>query len=168
MTQRKPNATIVAALIGAVATISATLLTFSLTQYAQTRKYVHQPSERRAALMGTWEGIETQYIGLGATPVPIYARLTLEVSERKVSGEYYARLDGPPKREGTFLVDGGFLENRFLKLDYRSKDPSKAYFGTLLLILNTDGDQLEGQVVGYSGDRNVIGASTLKLKRNEQ
>ena len=162
-----PRATIIASIIGGVATIGAALLTFFLTQYTQTMKYVPQSAERQVALVGVWEGEEMQYIGLGKDPMKIYARLALDISGRKVIGEYYARLDGPPKREATFLVEGGFLENRFLQLDYRCKDRSKAYFGSILLILNAEGNQLEGQVVGYSGPKGIIGASTLKLIRNK-
>jgi hypothetical protein len=109
------------------------------------------PPDRREALNGVWEGrIDLQ-------PYPsARIELRLTVNKNDINGEavysFNPRLwqvwRGGGKRE--LHVSGSFRENRFVQLNYKSKDETAIHFGSILLELRGDGRTLVGRWMGYS------------------
>ena len=69
--------------------------------------------------------------------------------------------------EGDILrisLEGGIIKLPFIVFDYCSTNPEIINYGRVMYKIGNNWDELEGRVVGYSGERDffVIGRTELK------
>lgn len=124
------------------------------------------PLGRRQALDGVWEG------QIDLRPYPAARiELRLTVNKNDINGEavysfspsWWQVWRGGGKRE--VLISGSFRENRFVELNYKSKDETAIHFGSILLELRGDGRTLEGRWMGYSSTTEEPACGGIYLSR---
>jgi hypothetical protein len=160
------NPIITGALITGSSTILAALLTFLLTRVYDSRSLKILSKERRNTLNGLWQGKVTQEMGSrGFVDYPV----TFEIkAQRKsvISKSTIIYHDDPYNQAVIFEMQGGFLHNRFLKLDYNSSSNRGAvHFGTTIHELSADGKQLNGRFVGFGLETQSLVAGTINLRK---
>jgi hypothetical protein len=145
------------ALIGAAATILAVPLTVFLTRAADRRDLL-RIDRARGALAGQWRGTLEQYDdGMGNVQV-VLVEMNLSVRRKRVlgSGHFVAMFKGS-EITVNLVFEGGFLHERFLKLEYRNADVAAMQFGTAVLDLMPDGKELIGSYVGFGSiNRRIV------------
>jgi transcriptional regulator with XRE-family HTH domain len=112
---------------------------------------------------GSWVGHECQAEGLPGKRARLPVALELKSgSRRSLSGEYVITFG---KSRFTFDIQGELCFGRFVKFDYRSTDRGAVRFGSYILALNDDGDELVGHGVGYSAFGGRVTTATISLRR---
>jgi hypothetical protein len=64
-----------------------------------------------------------------------------------------------------FDMDGGFLYDRFFRVDYKLDDPGKIIFGSIILELDTEAVVLQGQFAGYGYLSGSVISGSMKLNK---
>ncbi|SEH06301.1 Uncharacterised protein [Candidatus Venteria ishoeyi] len=62
-------------------------------------------------------------------------------------------------------LTGGFLHERFLKLDYKNTNLAAVQFGSSLLTLSSDGTKLNGRFLGYGAKTERLVFGEIKLQK---
>ena len=70
------------------------------------------------------------------------------------------RIRSPRRPNEDLLLQGGFYQEDQMMLDYRSAQPARKQFGSVLLHLNSEARQLSGNFIGYF-DGAITGSLTL-------
>jgi Predicted nucleotide-binding protein containing TIR-like domain len=121
---------------------------------------------RSAALVGNWNGELCQGYGPGGIPTTFNTEAKFEIAFGLIRAFLTFRGDiAPGKDQVSVNLDGKFIHDSFLKLDYRYADhPGAMAFGTVVARLNDLGSQLAGQYLGYGAysERLVSGTITLR------
>jgi hypothetical protein len=153
------------AVIGAAATIVAVPLTVFLTRAIDRRDLLRIDRARRA-LAGKWRGTLEQYDD-GARDVQVLVvEMDLSVRRKRVSGtgHFVATFKGS-EVVVNLVFEGGFMHERFLKLEYRNDDVAAMQFGTAVLDLMPDGRELVGSYVGFGSlNRRIVTGKLIFTK----
>ena len=155
------------AIIGAVGSIAAAMLPVLYRQYRNRHMFYSAPRGRRNALLGVWigEGNDT-YVESGEESIAINGRLQLEVLRRgKVKGTVKLWSPRYPSQWPAIKVWGGFYDNNYIQLSYRSTDPARVQLGVVVLKLAADGQRLLGYYAGFSPIRECFVAGELALTK---
>lgn len=158
---------VIAALITGPATaILAGAFTYLLSEDRLQRSRLTRA--RRAALTGRWQGMLLQEVFVETTPTEGKLALELRCGWRTVKGTgvLQTTLDGE-ERLNRFYLRGGFLFDRFLRMEYKNEKGHVVQFGSVVLELSPEGNELNGRYAGYGviSVDNVSG--TVKLKKDE-
>lgn len=156
---------IIAAAIGAVITAAATIaspLVPTIYEQYLDPKYKTISRDRAEKLDGVWSGDFNQLIN-GQTQI-VKLTLNLNIKGKQVVGtlSFLSPID---KAQQSFDITGGFLFDRFARLDYDSKDKGQEYFGSIVVELDSMATQMVGSFVAYGAYTKRIVTGTIKLKK---
>lgn len=160
--------TITAAIIAGIFAIIAPILTYIFTKFYDNRDLLVISQNRKAALNGAWHGKIFQAEGIRGQPVQYPFNIDLSVNKKEVHG--IGKVNFPISKTETHVFNvsllGGFLHDRFLKLDYKNTNPAEMQFGSLILNLSSDGKKLSGRFLGYGAktEKLVFGELTLEKR----
>jgi len=120
------------------------------------------PKHRRNSLRGTWEGTAYHFGGPDDHPIEISAVMSLRPGRKTVTGTVDIE-----SRDLKVTLDlrGGFLSDRFFKMDYRNAHPDILQFGSLLFELSATGRELNGHFVGYGYKTQKVISGKVKMKK---
>ncbi|NEZ57515.1 hypothetical protein DXZ20_17925 [Leptolyngbyaceae cyanobacterium CCMR0081] len=161
------DSTVVAAIIGGVFTVAGSIATVLITRHIENQDKQIMSTGRRALLNGQWRGTGTSYRE-GGQLLSVSVVATLVAHRKTVIGHFrvqYPERDGRPAQESEFESRGGMLHDRFLKLDYISKNERRIQFGAIMLELAPSGEVLSGKFVGYGVFSKQIVSGNIELKR---
>jgi len=127
----------------------------------------YNPIRRASAIMGDWYGTITQDPGSvypeGVT-YPIEAKLVIK--RRSIEGVFEI---GIPYKDETvrieFSVSGGLQYERFVQLNYSSRDRGTIQFGSVIMQLSSYGLEMEGRFVGYGALSEEIVTGRVDLEK---
>lgn len=155
------DAPVIAGLITALAIVVSPIVAFMYTKFHEERNLQPLAADRKKALTGHWRGKSVQPSMTSDMDV------RLEVARKKVKGlaELRFQFDGQERRV-SLKLDGGFLHDRFLKLDYAKKESDGAIqFGALVVELSEDARSLRGKYAGYGSMTRDIVSGTIELEK---
>ncbi len=66
-----------------------------------------------------------------------------------------------------FHLRGGFLFDRFLRMEYKNTKGHVVQFGSVVLELLAEGDELDGRYAGYGSISSTLVSGTVRLKKDE-
>jgi hypothetical protein len=162
------DSTILAAIIGGLCTIGASLGTLLLT-HMMNKNPLYERNKRQISLGGHWEGTAHQELGPEGVPMDLQMAITLKSTRQAVLGEGDIRFpfQNQPITEHLSLINGGFIYDRFLKIEYEGKNiPEQVQFGFLLLELSSNGQTLNGHFLGFGSFSGKIAWGTVQLHRS--
>lgn len=113
---------------------------------------------RRVGIAGRWSGIVKQPMGPEGTPISFDIALELRMEEHIVVGTATYDYQG---YHTVCSFRGGFIERRFLQLDYTDMDPRLVrdgivFYGTIFCKLSTDQKRFDGHFLGYATETNGL------------
>ena len=65
-----------------------------------------------------------------------------------------------------FLAKGGFVHDRFLRMNYHRTDEPRVQFGSMILELDDHSKRLVGKLVGYGPYSKGIVEADISLEKN--
>ena len=155
-----------------VAAIVGGALTLVQSQWARLKLF-DRVGDRRAALVGCWQGELMQGGVLGET---LRLRLRLDVTaaskEIKADAQVVGPMPGKPELGPDHIridwhLTGGFFHDSLLKLDYQHKNPAVVQLGTVILRLHSDGETMTGRVIGWGHiTQTIVGAEVTLRKQH--
>lgn len=129
------------------------------------RKYRDIPggdSRRNAVRESHWRGCVNQLRGPSGGQEEYPFELHLSIGDKIVSGTLVFTYK---ERETRCSVRGGFIEGRFLQLEYQDEDPITSRYGTMFLTLGPDGESLAGHFLGFAPELNGVANGELRCGR---
>ncbi len=158
---------IIVSLIGGAALVAAAAVPALINKKKNDENQFHIVSkERLTALAGRWQGSGRQEPGLNGVALDYKISAELIVEPTAVKGAGCLRLQFEGKEiEEQFDVMGGFIHDRFLKLDYRIKDMGAIQFGSMILEFTADGDNLIGKFLGFGASTQTLVTGSLHLNK---
>lgn len=157
--------TLVSAIIGAAATLLAVPLTVIVTRIADRRALI-AIDRGRAGVGGVWRGTLAQ--DDAAEILVEEVEMTLSVRRKRVTGRGYFRAKQKHSTETATVnltFEGGFLYERFVKLEYRNADVYTVQFGTAILDLSNDSQTLTGAYVGFGSMTGSVVKGRLRFTK---
>lgn len=166
------DSTILAAIISGALGLLGSVSGYLLKQYFDNRVFLPVRFDRRSSINGEWTGTTYQDINkLGAVESSVTAKLSAK--NRQIRGELTVDPGIPdiPLRD-VYELTGGFLYNRFLRIEYQTTTSNAVEFGSFVVELSADGRRLEGMFVGYGAfseqivfGRVVLNKTTRAIQR---
>ena len=149
-----------------ITAIIGPLLTYFIRDWHKNKPLKIIRAGRRKALNGNWQGSAYQEIGPDGNPLDAKLHYTLTASRKIVrgSGIYSLKLKDKDQSRN-FTASGGFLHDKFLKLDYKNTDDSAIQFGSAILELSADGKKLTGLYLGYGATSERLIHGTIELEK---
>lgn len=150
-----------AAIISGLFAFFGGLVTFFVTKLYEQRHLLAISSDRKKSLVGRWKGKVCQ------PNISEYdIELTLSVTKHKVSGEArLEHLEGEATRIVKLSLDGGFLYEKFLKLDYKNTDSSNIQFGSITLEVSSNSKRMQGKFSGYGSTTESVVGGDMSLEK---
>ena len=159
------NNALIASIIGAVATILAPITALAFKSWFEHRDLVRVTGRRRTALEGRWVGNLTYERSAVHEREHQPIEVSFTMKGKIIRGELeYSYED---TREKVVLgFKGGFYDDRFLKCDYRNKDPKMVQFGTILFKLSADASRLTGLLQGFGRHSEDLISAAVDLEKS--
>ncbi len=162
----KRHPAIIAAWIAGGFAIATPAITYFVTRAAEAHLFQDISEDRRTAIEGHWTGVADQEFR--GHPVSYPAELDLEVRGRDIRGRLHVDLkDGGQEYTPTFELSGGFLHDRFLRLEYASNAKGSVHFGAMILELSPDTTVLSGNFVAFGAYSQMIVPGSLRFARTK-
>lgn len=159
------DSTIVAAIIGGIFTVIASIVTFAITHVFDRNLLSAVKNIHHNLLDGDWKGTLQQEGGVQGTPIDIQVELTFKSTRRTVRGEGFLIATFKNQSSKTpFLLLGRFIYEGFIKIDYDSRSKT-GQFGMMFLELSPDGRTVEGRWTGYGPLSRKIVYGRLQLSK---
>ncbi|MGZ0080787.1 hypothetical protein [Methylomonas sp. YC3] len=156
------DASVIAAYISGVFAIFGPIIVFIATKHYEIRYLQPINHDRRIAVVGRCRGEIVQ------PNLTSNIELRFDVRNKEVIGEAQInRVVEGRERLITLTMTGGFLYDRFLKLDYKNADASTIQFGSITLELAADPRAMEGKYSGYGSVSNCIVFGEIHLTKVE-
>jgi len=159
---------ILAAIVGATATLLATTIPLAVTAIANRR--AKHLSARRNVLLGRWEGQGSDYyVEDSGQPqnLPFSAVMTYTAVGHTVKA--HAVLTAPNSMQTPDKINlfGMFYNDDYLQLSYYNENFARKQLGVVVLGLTPDGATLKGYYTGFSPRRASIVAGTIALNKKD-
>ena len=153
------NPVIIAAILGIIGTVSAPIITLHYKRHIDEKFIPSIRSERIRAVVGDWRGTYSITDEDGTKKrIELDARIWQERKKLVGIGTF---IDGEIKVD----LEGWHLDDSFIKFDYRDKRLHVVRFGSTIVKLNANGDELNGYYLGYRPDEEKIVSGVVKLKK---
>jgi hypothetical protein len=123
-------------------------------------------SSFRRDVQGNWSGEIHQYEGPEGGPLDYPLVMSLKTTRNDVYGEFTINypMDGQPLH-AEFNIKGSCSYERFLQLNYTSKNAGTIQFGALLLELDDVGNRARGKLLGYGAFSRRVIAGDIWIER---
>lgn len=158
-----------AAIISGIFVIVAPILAYIFTKHYENKDkdFLTISQSRKIALDGSWNGKVFQAEWLNGQPINYPFTITLDVSKKEIKGTGIVHFPMSKTEIHSFNISlkGGFLHDRFLKLDYKNTNQAAMQFGSLILNLSSDGKKLTGRFLGYGSKTEKLVFGELKLEK---
>jgi hypothetical protein len=149
-----------AAIVSGIFTFIGGLITFFLMKYYEQRQLLPVGGARRNALCGNWKGQITQRT-VGSYEV----EMSLQSKGNKIIGKGWLR-----HIERNLLItlemEGGFLYENFLKLDYKNSDSAHIQFGSMVFEVSPCSKKIKGKFSGYGSVSKAVVGGDISLEKN--
>lgn len=121
---------------------------------------------RAAALSGDWAGTYEQSSAKGKS-VSGRVSFNLKPKKRLIEGSGQMQETLPDGKTVTvhFKIRGGFLHDRFLRLEYENSDDSAVQFGSVIGEFAPDGRSISGTLVGFGAHTGEIVTGGIKMQK---
>jgi hypothetical protein len=120
---------------------------------------------RQVTLEGEWRGVANQPLSAYG-PVQMEAKLSFMFVGSVLRGTFgvaFPTPDGPIPMDFDAACD--MFYDRFIQLNYRSRDPSMVQFGAIVLDIDDMGKTVRGSYVGYGALSQMIVSGTVQLNK---
>jgi len=160
------NATVISSIITGACTIGASVATYVLTRSSEYRHNALLPKDRRHAREGLWTGQIEKHLPKPGTPDVYRLSVSLQISGKRVLGDATSsvQIEGKPV-EQPFKLSGGFLDNKYLKMDYLSRMSGILEFGSFIAELDSEGRVLHGRFIGYGRRTSGLISGVIRLEK---
>lgn len=156
---------IIAAIIGSVFAVLGPIITLLITRYLDNRGNLTISTGRQAIINGQWKGMLKQLDGRsGIAPITV----TFVAKRKKVYGSTLIQWPADQHSaayDAEFDFEGGFLYERYLRIDYVPKKRHRIQFGAMVFELSPTGETLSGKFVGYGAFSKDIVSGYIELER---
>lgn len=156
---------IIAAIIGSIFAVLGPIITLLITRYLDDRDKLTMSTGRQAIISGQWKGTLNQVDGRsGVAPITV----NFVAKRKKIYGSTITQWPGGTDRaayDTEYTFEGGFLYERYLRVDYVSKKRHRIQFGVIVLELSPTGETLSGKFVGYGAFSEDIISGYIELER---
>lgn len=135
-------------------------------QHPTNEPHYESDGDRVNALLGIWTGSYNQPLGPNNEPI-VDASIQVNITSTNGTLQGVGRLElpGPDHTHLNIKLRGGFLHNRFLRLDYENVDKDAIQFGALIAELSEDGHAIVGTYAGFGAQTRMIVHGTLRLTK---
>jgi hypothetical protein len=149
-----------------IAAVVGALVTVILTKWLESGSRLWMGGDRRRSVNGRWRGT-LQQIGSQLSDVQAHTLdMSLDPQWRTIKGTaFFIASIGGKDITVDLRIRGGFLYERFLKIDYFHSDSAHMQFGTAVLVLSDDGRTLSGRYVGYGSLTKQIVTGLIELAK---
>lgn len=162
------DSTIIAAIIGGIFAIGASIVTFVVTRIFDNDSLSDTKNARQFSITGRWEGHTSQEGGvLVRKDLDVPLAFSFKSTRRGTQGAGSLSITLQGNTTPTTLnmiVKGKFVYERFLKLEYEFEQPL-IQFGFILLELSPDGQTLEGCWMGFGATTRHLIYGTVQLRK---
>lgn len=127
--------------------------------------YNYTPSRVVSAINGNWSGSVQQDEGPDGVPMECRLEANMSVNRGAICGEMYFHMPYQGKTiTQSFTVTGKFIFDRYLQLNYVSKDEGAVQFGSIVGELSATGKSARGRFVGYGAwsEKIITGSAELE------
>lgn len=149
-----------AEIVKGVFAISGSLITFFLMKYYEQRQLLPVGSARRKALCGNWKGQVTQR-SIGTYEV----EMSLDSKGSKIIGKGWLR-NSKINSLIALEMEGGFLYENYLKLEYKNADSAHIQFGSMIFEVSPCSKKIEGKFSGYGSVSKAVVGGDISLEKN--
>jgi len=158
------KATLTGTIIGAASAIIGSLLTVVVKHWLEQKQSIFKdlPPRRRDAISGHWDGRVYQAEGPSGPPIEFDVEIRLNTDGMKVEGEGYFEWEG---RATKVLITGGYIDDYYLKLEYKDADYRILRYGTFLLQISPDVRRIVGRFLGYAAEKEGLIYGKIELLR---
>ena len=150
-----------AAIVSGLFTIFGGLITFFVTKAYEQRYLLPIGSERKKSLIGYWKGKVTQP-GIGEYEID----MSISITKHKVLA--VAKIQHIQDGNSQIIpltLEGGFLYEKFLKMDYKNDDKANIQFGSITLDVSPNSKRMKGKFSGYGSiSESVVGGDIFLEK----
>lgn len=143
---------IITALIGAAGAIAGSVSTTVIKHWLEQKQSIFKklPPSRRGAISGHWNGKVYQAEGPYGPPIEFDIEFHLDTDGTKVEGEGFFEWEGRPIK---LLISGGYIDDYYVKLEYKDADYTVLRYGTIFFQISPDAKKLDGKFLGYAAER---------------
>jgi hypothetical protein len=158
----KLNSAITVALITGAFAIVAPIITYLVTRTGETYLFEPVSHDRRAAIEGNWSGTVQQEFRGHEVTYP--CELQLKVHGKTLQGLLHLNLkDAGQTFETWFDMSGGFIHDRFARLEYASTAKGSVWFGAMILELSPAATELKGNFVAFGAHSQRIVSGPIQF-----
>ena len=143
-------------IIGAVGIIIGTIGAVIVKTFVENRFLSKVSKNRKGNLQNRWKGQVTQ-----ADSDNFEFEMTLQVRRRKISGTGIIR--GVPDK--LVVLEGGYRNDRFLKMDYHNQNKGIIQFGSFIFELSANNSELNGEFLGFGPNTQKIISGKVSLTK---
>jgi hypothetical protein len=125
-------------------------------QAASSLDFDLYPSNRIEVLAGKWRGYGREGYA---------SEMHVRVIQDTIEGTGVIYSDADPRLQIPVILEGGFLNQELLIVDYRSSDRARRHHGVMMLRLSDCGTELTGSYNGNSPVRGSIVNGVITFKK---
>ena len=160
------DAKIVAAIVSGLFVLISPILTLFIKKYIDDLQILPISAGRRCALKGFWKGTIKQEQKLNDTSLNFPANIEITTKGKRIFGVLNIQFEwNGENRNVSFDCKGGFYFNDFLQLNYLPNNSPTRQFGSMILMLDSIGDRLEGRIIGYGIRTRKIVSGTIIFEK---
>lgn len=144
--------TLLAGVLGATGTLVAPIIAWHFANRSEQKqkRYTQISTDRTERLSNSnWKG---QYHLVGEAPTEISVVFTVKKSIVTGKATYTHNSRGRTE----IVLEGGFISDNLLKLDYRNMYSHKLHFGCMILEIDGDAHRLDGGLIAYGRDPDKV------------
>ena len=165
------DSTIIASIIGAIATIVAVIISpFIVSGIGKRKKEKFTPISTLAdkqLLYGRWIGVYDQKSGKEEFQNEHKAIILFTPNSEDLSGTIKLSLYGNSEKIVDLYLVNTILEDRVFKSDYVNKNVKALHFGTILGEVSGNGNEINGKFLGYGIDSERVIVGNIKFIRDK-
>ena len=150
-----------------VGIISSPYLIPLFVNRAKGKRYLNL-KDRLETIVGSWDGVTIQNVGISGTNMQVGLRMVLKRKNKTliVGISTVSWSENGLSKSFEVELEGGFLNDSYLEISYKSKDISIVNFGVMFLKYSADGKTLEGKMMGFGHRIEEIIEGNSKLTKN--
>jgi hypothetical protein len=155
---------ILSAIIGVVGTIVGAVSAGVVRDRLERRRSIFKnlPPARRDAISAHWVGNVDQEKGPKGESIEFPIEFYLSTNGTEVKGTGHFEWED---RLTELLILGGYIDDYYLKLEYKDADPMILRYGTIIFEISPDASTIEGWFVGYAAEMKGLIHGEIKMRK---